>query len=172
MATFCTNTLTISAVSCCTPATAAAASATSSCITSCTPATRPAAIHTTKGWPQGQHIRQQRYSSPFIQNLNPSAQSFVPAAEAQQNSVPNTKEPRVPKSADGKGVKNSSTMDKVCFQCKQPGHLKKDCPELPYCSKCRTKGHVPAKCPLKNQDKQQQDERCKNNQDTAEMHES
>ena len=43
--------------------------------------------------PLGQHIRQQRYSSPFIQNLNLSAQSFVPAAEAQQNSVPNIQEP-------------------------------------------------------------------------------
>ena len=65
--------------------------------------------------PQGQHIRQQRYSSPFMQNFNPSAQPFIPAVEAQQNSVPNTQEPRVPKSADGKGVKSSSSTDKVCF---------------------------------------------------------
>ena len=79
--------------------------------------------------PQGQHIRQQRYLSPFMQIFNPSAQPFIPAVEAQQNSVPNTHEPRVPKSADGKGVKNSSVTDKVCFQCKQQGHLKKDCPE-------------------------------------------
>ena len=47
--------------------------------------------------PQGQHIRQQRYSSPFMQNFNPSVQPFVPAAEAQQSSVPNTQEPKVPK---------------------------------------------------------------------------
>ena len=107
-----------------------------------------------------------------MQNFNPSAQPFISAVEAQQNLVPNTQEPRVPKAADGKGVKNSSATDKVCFQCKQPGHLKKDCSEPPYCSKCRTKGHVPAKCPLKNQDKQQQDERCKSNQGTAEKHES
>ena len=65
--------------------------------------------------PKGQCIMQQRDSSPFIQNLNPSAQSFVPAAEAQQDSVPNIQEPRVPKSADGKGVKNSSAKEKVCF---------------------------------------------------------
>ena len=52
--------------------------------------------------PQGQHIRQQRYSTPFIQNLNPSAQTFVPAAETQHNSVSNTWEPRVPKPADSK----------------------------------------------------------------------
>ena len=122
--------------------------------------------------PQGQHIRQQRYSSPFMQNFNPSTQPFVPAAEAQQNSVPNTQEPSVPKLADGKEVKSSSATDKVCFQCKQPGQLKKDCPELPYYSKCRTKGHIPAKCPLNNQDKQQQDKRCETNQGTAEKHES
>ena len=28
---------------------------------------------------------------------------------------------------------------RLCFQCKQLGHLKKDCPELPYCSKCKTR---------------------------------
>ena len=83
-----------------------------------------------------------------MQNFNLSAQPFIPAVEAQQNSVPNMQEPRVTKSVDGKEVKNSSTTEKVCFQCKQPGHLKKDCPELLYCSKCRTKGHVPMKCPL------------------------
>ena len=38
-----------------------------------------------------------------------------------------------------------------CFWCKQPGHLKKDCPEQPYCSRCRTRGHVPARYPSKQQ---------------------
>ena len=65
--------------------------------------------------PHSQHIRQQRYSSPFMQNFNSSVQPFIPAAEAQQNSVPKTQEPKVPKSADGKGVKSSPTTDKVCF---------------------------------------------------------
>ena len=64
--------------------------------------------------PQGQYIRQQRYSSPFMQNLNASAQSFIPAEEAQQNSVPNTQEPRVPKSADGKGVKKPAQQWTRC----------------------------------------------------------
>ena len=81
--------------------------------------------------------------------------------------MPNTQEPRIPKSADGQGVKNSSTIDKICFRCKQPGHLKKDCPEQPYCSKCRTRGHIPVKCPLKKQGRLQQDERCESDQGTA-----
>ena len=51
--------------------------------------------------PQDQHIRKQRYSSPLMQNFNPSSQPFIPAVEAQQNSVPSNQEPRVPKSADG-----------------------------------------------------------------------
>ena len=64
--------------------------------------------------PQGQHIRQQRHSSLFMQNFNPSVQHFIPAAEAQQTSVPNTQEPTVPKSADGKGVKISSATETRC----------------------------------------------------------
>ena len=71
------------------------------------------------------------------------------------------------KSVNGQGVKNSSTMD--CFRCKHPGHLKKDCPEQPYCSRCRTRWHIPAKCPLKKQGRQQPDERHKSvNQGTDE----
>ena len=65
----------------------------------------------------------------------------------------------IPKSVNGEGVKNSKTATRanttdgqLCFQCKQPGHLKKDCPEQPYCSRCRTRGHVPIRCPSKQQD--------------------
>ena len=50
----------------------------------------------------------------------------------------------------------------MCFRCKQPGHLKKDYPELPYCSRCHTRGHIPAKFPTKNKGNQQQDEKHKN----------
>ena len=32
-----------------------------------------------------------------------------------------------------------------------PGHLKRNCPELPYCPRCRTKGHTPDKCTSKPQ---------------------
>ena len=39
----------------------------------------------------------------------------------------------------------------MTFCCKQPGHLKKDCPEQLYCSRCRTRGHVPPRCPSKQQ---------------------
>ena len=47
--------------------------------------------------PQGQPIRQPRQPSPFRQGFNPSAQPFIPAAEAQQNPVPSTQEPSIPK---------------------------------------------------------------------------
>ena len=45
--------------------------------------------------PQGQLIRQPRQPSPFRQGFNPSTQPFIPAAEVQQNPVPNIQEPRV-----------------------------------------------------------------------------
>ena len=119
--------------------------------------------------PQGQPIRQQRQTSPFRQGFNLSAQPFIPAPEAQPNAVPNTPEKKVPKSNGGQGMKSSALDDKTCFRCKQPGHLKKDCPEQPYCSR-----HIPAKCPTKNQGNQQQDKTCKNGnqQQMDERHEN
>ena len=41
--------------------------------------------------------------------------------------------------------------ERLCFYCNQPGHLKRNCPEIPYCSKCRTRGHTPDKCTSKPQ---------------------
>ena len=58
-------------------------------------------------------------------------------------------------------MKSSTADGRICFRCKKPGHLKKDCPEQPYCSKCRTRGHIPVKCPLKKQHRQQSDKRHK-----------
>ena len=100
--------------------------------------------------PRGQPSRQPRQPSPFRQAFNLSAQPFIPAAEAQQNSaVLNTQEPKVLKSVDGKGVKNGGPDGHLCFRCGQLGHLKKDCPLGPYCSCCNTRGHTPANCPNK-----------------------
>ena len=51
-------------------------------------------------------------------------------------------EQRVPKSADGSQVKHSKQQlrqqdECLCFYCNQASHLKRSCPEIPYCSKCR-----------------------------------
>ena len=83
--------------------------------------------------------------SPIRTQNNLLSQDSIPAPEA---TVSNTPEEKIPKSLNGEGVKNSrkqattSTMNtqdsRLCFRCKLPGHLKKDCPKLPYCSKCRT----------------------------------
>ena len=92
--------------------------------------------------------------------INPSAKPFIPAAAVPQN-VPSSLQQNIPKSTNGEGVKRSRQQGKderLCFHCKQPGHLKGDCPELPYCSKCKTKGHVLTRCPTKQQDAEQASE--------------
>ena len=33
--------------------------------------------------------------------------------------------------------------ERLCFHCNQLGHLKRNCPEIPYCSKCRARGDTP-----------------------------
>ena len=106
-----------------------------------------------------------RFMGPFTQ-INPLAKPFIPAAAAPQN-VPRSPQQKIPKSINGEGVKCSRQQGKsnrqderLCFCCKQPGHLNRDCSEPPYCSKCRTKGHVPARCPTKQQDAEQIPEGC------------
>ena len=94
--------------------------------------------------------------------------------------MPYTPEEKVPKLLNGEGVKNSrkqattfttNTQDsRLCFRCKQLGHLKKDCPKLPYCSKSRTRGHIPVKCPTKQWDNRHQDKRHKNADERCKTH--
>ena len=79
--------------------------------------------------------------SPIRTQNNPLSQNSIPAPEA---TVPNTPEEKMPKSFNRQGVKNSrkqattsttNTRDsRLFFKC----YLKKDRPELPYCSKFRT----------------------------------
>ena len=79
-------------------------------------------------------------------NANQPSQSFI-VEEDQQ---------RVPKSANGTQVKCSKQQQRqqdgcLCFHCNLPGHLKRSCPKIPYCSKCRTKGHTQDRCTNKSQ---------------------
>ena len=83
---------------------------------------------------------------PLKTNINQSSQSSIVGEEQQ----------RVPKSADGTRVKRSKQQPRqqdecLCFPCNLPGHLKRNCLEIPYCSKCRMKGHTQDRCTNKSQ---------------------
>ena len=90
--------------------------------------------------PHKQHIK-----TPVKTNANQPSQSSIVEEEQQH----------VPKSANGTQVKCSKQQPRqqdecLCFHCNLPGHLKRSCPEIPYCSKCRTRGHAQDRCTHKS----------------------
>ena len=91
------------------------------------------------------HKPQDIQHSPVKTNVNPPTQP--PISDEEQH---------VPKLTNGSQVKCSKPQprqqdERLCFYCNQPGHLKRNCPEIPYCSKCRTRGHTPDRCTSKPQ---------------------
>ena len=73
-----------------------------------------------------------------------------------QPPISDEEQQRVPKSTNGSQVKRSKQQPRqqeewLCFYCKQLGHLKRNCPKIPYCSKCKTRGHTPDRCTSKPQ---------------------
>ena len=102
----------------------------------------PTPTHPTSPKPHKQQIQQ----TPVKTNANQPTQSSISDEEQQH----------VPKSTNSSQVKCSKQQPRqqdecLCFYCNQPGHLKRSCPKIPYCSKCRTRGHAPDRCTSKPQ---------------------
>ena len=92
------------------------------------------------------HNPQDIQHSPVKTNVNPPTQPPISDEEQQ----------RVPKLTNGSQVKCSKPQprqqdERLCFYCNQAGHLKRNCPEIPYCSQCSTRGHTLDKCTSKPQ---------------------
>ena len=103
----------------------------------------PTQMHHTSPKP---HKPQDMQHSPVKTNVNLPTQPSISDEEPQH----------VPKSTNGSQVKCSKPQlrqqdECLCFYCNQLGHLKRNCPEIPYCSKCRTRGHTLDKCTSKPQ---------------------
>ena len=76
--------------------------------------------------------------------------------ERIQPPISDEEQQRVPKSTNSSQVKCSKQQprqqdERLCFYCNQQGHLKRNCPEIPYCSQCRMRGHTPDRCTSKPQ---------------------
>ena len=119
----------------------------------------PAALTSSSDAPSSQ-TPPQTFVHPPHQPKNPThTQHTLPSPHKQHSKTPvktNVNQPsqfsiveeeqqRVPKSANGTQVKCSKQQprqqdERLCFHCNLPGHLKRSCPEIPYCSKWRTRG--------------------------------
>ena len=105
----------------------------------------PKSLHTHYTSPKPNKPQGIRHS-PLKTNVNPPTQPPISDEEQQ----------RVPKLTNNSQVKHSKQQPRqqdehLCFYCNQPGHLKRNCPEIPYCSKCRTRGHALDRCTSKPQ---------------------
>ena len=79
-----------------------------------------------------------QYTSPSPHKQHTKTPVNTNANQPSQSSIVEEEQQRVPKSADGTQVKCSKQQprqqdERLCFHCNLPGHLKRNCPEIPYC---------------------------------------
>ena len=119
-----------------------------------TPQTPPQMFANTSHQPKIPTHTQHTSSSPHRQHMKTPLKTNID--QSSQSSIVGEDQQRVPKSADGTQVKCSKPQprqpdERLCFYCNLPGHFKRNCPKIPYCSKCRMKGHTQDRCTNKSQ---------------------
>ena len=92
----------------------------------------PPQIFTTSHQPQLPTKTQ--HTSPSLHKQHTPSKTNID--QSSQSSITGEDQQRVPKSADGTRVKRSKQQPRqpdehLCFHCNLPGHLKRNCPEIP-----------------------------------------
>ena len=97
-----------------------------------------------------------QHTSPSTHKQHTKTPVKTNANQPSQSSIVEEEQQCVPKSTNGTQVKRSKQQprqqdERLCFHCNLPGHLKRSCPKIPYCSQCRTRGHTQDRCTNKSQ---------------------
>ena len=95
--------------------------------------------------PENSEVKELRGQIHKLANtVNSMKEQWTKELGAKARAVAKTREPR---SKFGQ-AEGATALPRACWNCKDRGHMKRECPELPECFKCHKRGHVQKYCQL------------------------